>query len=109
LIVHFFLLSRVPGGPKKLVAALRKENLIVLPWRLEAARRAVLDFVEKYAEPQHNSRSSPGTARLWFGRSCRVTPLLHSIQLNHRCDITSGVLGAESAGILREFFIERRR
>jgi tRNA(adenine34) deaminase len=35
--------------------------------------------------------------------------ILQMPQLNHRCQITSGVLGAESANLLREFFAERRK
>lgn len=35
--------------------------------------------------------------------------ILQMPQLNHRCEITPGVLGAESAGILREFFLQRRK
>jgi tRNA(adenine34) deaminase len=35
--------------------------------------------------------------------------ILQMPQLNHRCQITSGVLGAESASLLRGFFVERRK
>lgn len=34
--------------------------------------------------------------------------ILQMPQLNHRCEITPGVLGAECGGILREFFLQRR-
>jgi tRNA(adenine34) deaminase len=34
--------------------------------------------------------------------------ILQMPQLNHRCEITAGVLGRESAGMLREFFLARR-
>jgi len=34
--------------------------------------------------------------------------ILQMPQLNHRCEITPGVLGQESAGMLREFFLARR-
>ncbi len=35
--------------------------------------------------------------------------LLQMPQLNHRCEITGGVKGAESAALLREFFLQRRK
>lgn len=35
--------------------------------------------------------------------------LLQMPQLNHRCEITAGVRADECAGILREFFLMRRR
>jgi tRNA(adenine34) deaminase len=34
--------------------------------------------------------------------------LLQSDTLNHRCEVTSGVLGAESAALLRQFFGKKR-
>ena len=34
--------------------------------------------------------------------------LLQSTNLNHRCDITTGVMGDESRSMLRSFFAERR-
>lgn len=35
--------------------------------------------------------------------------ILQMPQLNHRCEITSGVRADECAGILREFFLARRK
>jgi len=35
--------------------------------------------------------------------------LLQMPQLNHRCEITGGVKGADSAALLREFFLQRRK
>ncbi|MEI6337041.1 MAG: tRNA adenosine(34) deaminase TadA [Verrucomicrobiota bacterium] len=35
--------------------------------------------------------------------------LLQMPQLNHRCEITGGVKGLESAALLREFFLARRK
>ncbi len=35
--------------------------------------------------------------------------LLQMPQLNHRCEITSGVLADECAAILKEFFLQRRK
>lgn len=35
--------------------------------------------------------------------------LLQAPNLNHRCDVTSGVLGDDCAGILKAFFAEARR
>ena len=35
--------------------------------------------------------------------------ILQMPQLNHRCEITPGILGGESAALLREFFGERRQ
>ncbi len=46
----FFLLARVPGGQKKLQAALRKPGLIVVSWRFDEHRPATLDLMEKYAD-----------------------------------------------------------
>lgn len=34
--------------------------------------------------------------------------LLQTTELNHRCEVTSGVRGEESVGLLRAFFRERR-
>lgn len=34
--------------------------------------------------------------------------LLQNTPLNHRCEITSGVLGEESAALLRQFFGKKR-
>jgi tRNA(adenine34) deaminase len=34
--------------------------------------------------------------------------LLQSDALNHRCEVTGGVLGEESAGLLRQFFGKKR-
>jgi tRNA(adenine34) deaminase len=34
--------------------------------------------------------------------------LLRDTRLNHRCEVTSGVLADESAALLRAFFRERR-
>lgn len=34
--------------------------------------------------------------------------LLQTTELNHRCDVTSGVLADDCAGVLRAFFRERR-
>ena len=34
--------------------------------------------------------------------------LLQTSELNHRCDIASGVRGEECAGLLKAFFVERR-
>lgn len=46
----FFLLSRLPGGCQRLRDALRKPDLIVIPWRLDDHRGAVLTFLEKYRD-----------------------------------------------------------
>ncbi len=35
--------------------------------------------------------------------------LLQTTELNHRCEITAGVRGEDCAGLLRAFFLERRR
>jgi tRNA(adenine34) deaminase len=37
-----------------------------------------------------------------------VVDLLRHPKLNHRCEVTAGVRGDECAGLLREFFRERR-
>ena len=34
--------------------------------------------------------------------------ILNSAKLNHRVDVTAGVMGEEAAGLLREFFAARR-
>lgn len=45
----FFLLGRVPHGREKLLAALRKPDLILPSWNFDENRTAVLNLIEKYA------------------------------------------------------------
>ena len=47
------------------------------------------------------SESKGGAAGGWIN-------LLQSDVLNHRCEVTSGVLGEESAALLRQFFGKKR-
>ena len=47
------------------------------------------------------SDSKGGAAGGWIN-------LLQSAALNHRCEVTSGVLGEESAALLRQFFGKKR-
>jgi len=47
------------------------------------------------------SDSKGGAAGGWIN-------LLQSDVLNHRCEVTSGVLGEESAALLRQFFGKKR-
>ena len=47
------------------------------------------------------SDSKGGAAGGWIN-------LLQSAVLNHRCEVTSGVLGEESAALLRQFFGKKR-
>ena len=49
-----------------------------------------------------------GCADLTAGAAGSVMNLLQTPILNHRCEITSGVLQKESAAILQEFFRKRR-
>ncbi len=49
-----------------------------------------------------------GTRDLRFGGVRSVFALADSELLNHRIEITEGVLGAECAGLLREFFEKKR-
>lgn len=43
------------------------------------------------------------------GAAGSVYNILRSNELNHRCEVTSGVLAEESAALLRDFFRSRRR
>ncbi len=43
------------------------------------------------------------------GAAGSVYNLLQSNELNHRCEVTSGLLAAESATLLRDFFRSRRQ
>jgi len=49
-----------------------------------------------------------GCADLTAGATGSVMNLLQMPTLNHRCEITSGVLQKECAAILQEFFRKRR-
>src|SRR4051794_36479769 len=42
------------------------------------------------------------------GAACSVVNLLQMPTLNHKCDISSGVLGEECAAILQDFFRKKR-
>ncbi len=43
-----------------------------------------------------------------FGAGGSLFDLLHNEQLNHRCDVVSGVLADDCGDLLRDFFRERR-
>ena len=49
-----------------------------------------------------------GCTDLFAGAAGSMMNLLQMQSLNHRCEITSGVLQTECAGILQEFFRKRR-
>ena len=94
------------------IEALRRAAARSGSWRLDGATLFVtLEPCAMCAGASVNARIARivyGCADPKAGYVATLGTIATDARLNHRCELTGGVLAAESAGLLRDFFRERR-
>ncbi len=95
------------------ILAIRDAARVVGHWRLDdCALYVTLEPCTMCAGALVNARMKRvvyGARDPKAGAGGSLSNVLADPRLNHRCDVTTGVLADESGAMLRAFFVERRR